>query len=98
MSDIKIVVAGAGGRMGRTVIRMIAETKGCVLSGALEAHGKPDLRQDTGILPEVGFAMRLERSAQHATFRLRDHADDGSSHAPAGACDNDFDIAHIRIL
>ena len=50
MSDIKIVVAGAGGRMGRTVIRMIAETKGCVLSGALEAHGKPDLGQDAGVL------------------------------------------------
>ena len=50
MSDIKIVVAGAGGRMGRTVIRMIAETKGCALSGALEAHGKPDLGQDAGVL------------------------------------------------
>src|SRR5579871_2112413 len=50
MSDIKIVVAGAGGRMGRTVIHMIAETKGCVLSGALEAHGKPDLGQDAGVL------------------------------------------------
>jgi 4-hydroxy-tetrahydrodipicolinate reductase len=50
MSDIKIVVAGAGGRMGRTVIRMIAETKGCVLSGALDAHGKLDLVQDAGIL------------------------------------------------
>ena len=50
MSDIKIVVAGASGRMGRIVIRTIADTKGCVLSGALEARGKPDLGQDAGVL------------------------------------------------
>jgi 4-hydroxy-tetrahydrodipicolinate reductase len=50
MSDIRIVVAGAGGRMGRTVIRTLAETKGCVLGGAIEARGKPDLGQDAGVL------------------------------------------------
>jgi 4-hydroxy-tetrahydrodipicolinate reductase len=60
MSDIRIVVAGAGGRMGRTVIRLIAETGGCVLSGALEAHGKPDLGQDAGVLaglPPAGIQL-----------------------------------------
>jgi 4-hydroxy-tetrahydrodipicolinate reductase len=50
MSDIRIVVAGAAGRMGRTLTRMIAETAGCVLSGALEAEGHPDLGQDAGVL------------------------------------------------
>jgi 4-hydroxy-tetrahydrodipicolinate reductase len=50
MNEIRIVVAGAAGRMGRTLIRAIAETKGFVLSGALEAHGHPDLGQDAGAL------------------------------------------------
>ena len=50
MSDIRIVVAGAAGRMGQTLIRTIAATEGCVVSGALEAPGNPDLGQDAGTL------------------------------------------------
>ena len=50
MSDIRIVVAGAAGRMGRTLVRLIGETSGCVVSGALEATGHPDLGQDAGVL------------------------------------------------
>ncbi|MGA7711786.1 MAG: 4-hydroxy-tetrahydrodipicolinate reductase [Rhizomicrobium sp.] len=54
MSDVRIVVAGASGRMGRALIRSIAESKGCVLAGALEAHGHPDLGQDAGSLAGLG--------------------------------------------
>ncbi|HJW42306.1 MAG TPA: 4-hydroxy-tetrahydrodipicolinate reductase, partial [Rhizomicrobium sp.] len=51
MSDVRIiVVAGAGGRMGRALVRAVTETPGCVLSGALEAKGHPDLGQDAGTL------------------------------------------------
>ena len=50
MSDVRIVVAGASGRMGRALVRVVAETKDCVLSGALEAKGHPDLGQDAGAL------------------------------------------------
>ncbi len=48
MSDIRIVVAGAGGRMGQTLIRAIAATPGCVVSGALVRTGHPDLGKDLG--------------------------------------------------
>src|ERR1043165_10312481 len=50
MSDVRIVVAGASGRMGRTLIRTIAETPGCVLAGCLEAPGHPHLGEDGGTL------------------------------------------------
>ena len=50
MSDIRIVVAGAAGRMGRTLVRLITETPGCVVSGALEAKGHADLGKDAGSL------------------------------------------------
>lgn len=50
MSGIRIVVAGASGRMGMTLIRTIAETEGVVLSGALEAPGHPNLGRDAGAL------------------------------------------------
>lgn len=50
MSDVRIVVAGAAGRMGRTLVRIIAETDGVVLSGALAGPGRPDLGADSGVL------------------------------------------------
>ncbi|MGZ5940375.1 MAG: 4-hydroxy-tetrahydrodipicolinate reductase, partial [Rhizomicrobium sp.] len=39
MSDMRMIVAGAGGRMGRALTRVISGTPGAVLVGALEAPG-----------------------------------------------------------
>ena len=50
MSDMKLIVAGAGGRMGRTLVRAISETPGCVVHGALEAPGSEMLGHDSGVL------------------------------------------------
>ena len=50
MSDLKIVVAGASGRMGRTLIREIAQGHGLMLCGALEAAGHSSLGMDSGTL------------------------------------------------
>lgn len=50
MSDMRLIVAGAGGRMGRALIRTIAETEGAVLAGALEAPGSELLGKDSGVL------------------------------------------------
>jgi 4-hydroxy-tetrahydrodipicolinate reductase len=50
MADMRLIVAGAGGKMGRTLIRAIAETPGAVLSGALEAPGSELLGKDSGLL------------------------------------------------
>jgi 4-hydroxy-tetrahydrodipicolinate reductase len=54
MSDLRLIVAGAGGRMGRTLVKMIAETKGLALAGALEGPGSPLLGQDSGQLAGLG--------------------------------------------
>ncbi|HWU55391.1 MAG TPA: 4-hydroxy-tetrahydrodipicolinate reductase, partial [Rhizomicrobium sp.] len=50
MSDLKIVVTGASGRMGRTLIREIAQGSGITLCGALEMEGHPNLGLDSGTL------------------------------------------------
>lgn len=50
MSDMRLIVAGAGGRMGRALMRAIAESKGAVVTGALEAPGSEWLGQDAGTL------------------------------------------------
>jgi 4-hydroxy-tetrahydrodipicolinate reductase len=50
MSDMRLIVAGAGGRMGRALTRVITETSGAVLAGALEAPGSQLLGKDAGML------------------------------------------------
>ena len=50
MSDMRLIVAGAGGRMGRALTRVISETQGAVLAGALEAPGSELLGKDAGVL------------------------------------------------
>src|SRR5471030_407791 len=50
MSELKLVVAGASGRMGRTLIHEIAQGSGITLCGALEMEGHPNLGMDSGTL------------------------------------------------
>ena len=54
MSDLRLVVTGAGGRMGRMLVKAIHEHEGVVLSGALERPGSDLLEQDAGILAGIG--------------------------------------------
>ena len=54
MSDMRLVVAGAGGRMGRTVIKAIAETDGVALAGAIESPGSTVIGRDAGELAGLG--------------------------------------------
>jgi 4-hydroxy-tetrahydrodipicolinate reductase len=54
MSEMRLIVAGAGGRMGRTLIRAIAETKGVSLAGAVEAKGSAVIGRDAGELAGLG--------------------------------------------
>ena len=49
-----LVVVGAAGRMGRTLIRTISETQGATLAAAIEQAGSPFLGQDAGDLAGVG--------------------------------------------
>ena len=50
MADMRLIVAGAGGRMGRALVRVISETPGAVVTGALEAPGSELLGKDSGVL------------------------------------------------
>lgn len=50
MTDMRLIVAGAGGRMGRALIRAISETDGAVVVGALETPTSEWLGQDSGTL------------------------------------------------
>jgi 4-hydroxy-tetrahydrodipicolinate reductase len=63
MSDMKLIVAGAGGRMGRTLVRAISETPGAVVVGALEAPGSEFIGKDSGELaglPKNGVELSAD--------------------------------------
>jgi 4-hydroxy-tetrahydrodipicolinate reductase len=63
MADMRLIVAGAGGRMGRALTRAISETPGAVLTGALEAPGSDLLGKDAGVLaglPENGIKLSAD--------------------------------------
>jgi 4-hydroxy-tetrahydrodipicolinate reductase len=50
MADMRFVILGAGGRMGRTLVKTIADTPGAVVVGGVEQTGSPLLGQDAGVL------------------------------------------------
>lgn len=53
MADLEVLVAGAGGRMGRAMIRAVAETPGLRLSAALARSGTPAVGKDAGELAGI---------------------------------------------
>lgn len=60
MTDMGIVIVGAAGRMGRTLIRLVTETEGVTVAGAIEREGSPFVGQDAGVvagLPALGVAI-----------------------------------------
>jgi 4-hydroxy-tetrahydrodipicolinate reductase len=60
MSEKRIAVTGAAGRMGRELVRVIASTSGCSLSGGTEPPGSPHIGADLGVLaglPPLGVVV-----------------------------------------
>jgi 4-hydroxy-tetrahydrodipicolinate reductase len=96
--SIRIVVAGAAGRMGRIVVRSVLDDSECCLTGALEANRHPDLGRDAGTLsgcPPAGLSLtadaRLALSAADALidFTMPDVSVALSVHTA------EMDIAHV---
>jgi 4-hydroxy-tetrahydrodipicolinate reductase len=53
-SDLRVVIAGAGGRMGRTLIHAVAAGKGVTLAGAVDAPDSTVIGRDAGELAGLG--------------------------------------------
>lgn len=69
MNDMSLVVVGAAGRMGRMLIRAVAQTKGCRLVAAVERPGSEVLGTDAGILaglPSLGVPVTDDAAAAFA--------------------------------
>ncbi len=50
MSDMRIAVLGAAGRMGQALTRALAETPGSTIAGGIETKGSPAIGQNMGTM------------------------------------------------
>ena len=74
MAEMRLVVAGAGGRMGRTLVKAIADSKGFALAGALEDARSPLIGWDAGTLAGLGEnGIKLTGDAGPAAGQGRRH-------------------------
>src|SRR5689334_5592403 len=51
---MKLAIAGAAGRMGRVLTRIVSETPGAEVAGGLESKGSPNVGADMGELAGIG--------------------------------------------
>lgn len=63
MNEHSILVAGAGGRMGRAVVKEILNTPGAALAGGFERPGGPSVGADIGVLAGIdAIGLRVDDS------------------------------------
>ncbi len=72
-AEVKIAVTGAGGRMGRALLRLIHETPGAVIAGGIEAKGSPHVGVDLGSL--AGLAEPIGIAASEDALAIVKDAD-----------------------
>jgi 4-hydroxy-tetrahydrodipicolinate reductase len=98
MADMRLVVLGAGGRMGRTLVKLIADTPGMTVAGAVEPAGSPLLGQDAGVLAGLlANGVKLQPDLKpllSAADGLLDFTVPGAS-VPAAALAAEAGIAHV---
>ncbi|BBU61938.1 4-hydroxy-tetrahydrodipicolinate reductase [Methylosinus sp. C49] len=66
MSDVRLVIVGAAGRMGRMLIAAAGEAKGVALTGAIVSADSPVLGEDAGLLvgrPANGVRLSADAAA-----------------------------------
>lgn len=54
MTDMRLVVVGAAGRMGRILVRTVTETAGVTVHAAVERAGSPAIGEDAGLIAGIG--------------------------------------------
>jgi 4-hydroxy-tetrahydrodipicolinate reductase len=68
---MKIAIAGAAGRMGRTLTRIAAQTPGINIAGGLESSGSPHVGADMGELAGIGkLGVTISSDAQALLARV----------------------------
>lgn len=98
MPKTSILVAGAGGRMGRAVVAEVLKTPGASLAGGFERPGGPDIGKDIGVLAGLdAIGLEVEDGSEKGLKRAGVMID---FTAPAASVENaraaaDAGVAHV---
>mgnify|MGYP003328895040 FL=1 len=49
MSQIRVIICGASGQMGKMLVRLVDHQSDMILVGAIDAPDHPDLGKDAGL-------------------------------------------------
>jgi len=86
MPTSSILVAGAGGRMGKTIVAAVLRARGLTLAGGFERPGGPDIGKDIGVLAGLdAIGLSVEEEALSGLKRAAALID---FTAPAASVDN----------
>ncbi|MET3661744.1 4-hydroxy-tetrahydrodipicolinate reductase [Aquamicrobium ahrensii] len=96
MSDMGLVVVGAGGRMGLELVRAVHETSGARFVGAVERKGSPAIGRDIGELAGLGPSGVIVSDDPLAAFARADGVLDFT--APAASVEFAGYAAQARIV
>lgn len=98
MSDLKIGVLGAAGRMGGAIVRQVSETDGCVVAAAADARGNPGIGRDAGEAAGIGALGVAIGDDARAVFSASDTVIEFSLPAPTtehAALAAETGVAHV---
>jgi 4-hydroxy-tetrahydrodipicolinate reductase len=95
-SSMGLVVVGAAGRMGRTLVRIIDETPGVHLAAAVERPGSPAVGSDASVLAGLAASGILVTDEPLAAFAAAEGVLDFTS--PASSLDFADLAAQARIV
>ena len=96
MSAMTLAILGAGGRMGRTLVRLVAETEGLALGAALERPGSNLIGKDAGDLAGAGPLGITVTDDLDAAFGMCDGAIDFTT--PASSVALAKEVAERRLV
>ncbi len=98
MPKSSILVAGAGGRMGKAVVAEVLKTPGAALAGGFERPDGPDIGKDIGVLAGLdAIGLAVEADAAKGLKRagvMIDFTAPGASVANAKAA-AELGVAHV---
>lgn len=96
MTDMRLVVAGAGGRMGRALVRAIAAEPGVVLEAAIERSGSPFIGEDSGQIAGLSSnGMIISADAKGAMSQADGIIDFTSPSATLSIASNADGVVHV---
>jgi 4-hydroxy-tetrahydrodipicolinate reductase len=96
---MKIAIAGAAGKMGRTLTRIASETQGIEVIGGLEADRSPHLGADMGELAGIGrTGKQISSDAAKLLAQVDGIVDFTTPPATAALCDLSAQARIVHII